>query len=159
MSTMQQPRIRRLDAEQCKEILARNHVGRIAYAWKNHVDIQPLHYVYDGQWLYGRTSPGTKLDVTGDQWWPVAFEVDEVQGIFEWRSVVVHGGFYAIDEDGPEWEETAFNKGVDLLRELIPETFTPGDPVPFRTVLFRIAVQEMTGREATPGAAATAAAP
>jgi nitroimidazol reductase NimA-like FMN-containing flavoprotein (pyridoxamine 5'-phosphate oxidase superfamily) len=156
MSTMPQPRIRRLSDEACKEILARNHVGRIAYAWKNHVDIQPLHYVYDGQWLYGRTSPGTKLDVTGDQWWPVAFEVDEVQGIFEWRSVVVHGGFYAIDEDGPEWEETAFNKGVDLLRALIPETFTPGDPVPFRTVLFRIAVQEMSGREATPGEAGTA---
>ncbi|WP_420128978.1 pyridoxamine 5'-phosphate oxidase family protein [Longimicrobium sp.] len=159
MTTMPQPRIRRLDTEECKEILARNHVGRIAYAWKNHVDIQPLHYVFDGQWLYGRTSPGTKLDVTGDQWWPVAFEVDEVQGIFEWRSVVVHGGFYAIDEDGPEWEETAFNRGVDLLRALIPETFTPGDPVPFRTVLFRIAVQEISGREATPGEAAAADAP
>lgn len=158
MSTMPQPRIRRLDKEECGAILARNHVGRLAYASKNHVDIQPLHYVYDGQWLYGRTSPGTKLDVTGDQWWPVAFEVDEVQGIFQWRSVVVHGGFYAIDEDGSEWQETAFNKGVDLLRELIPETFTPGDPVPFRTVLFRIAVQEMTGREATPGEAETAGA-
>ncbi|HEX5870360.1 MAG TPA: hypothetical protein VFY65_08095, partial [Longimicrobium sp.] len=60
---------------------------------------------------------------------------------------------------GPEWEEAAFNKGVDLLRELIPETLTPGDPVPFRTVLFRIAVQEMTGREATPGDAGAADAP
>lgn len=151
MRTMPQPRIRRLDKEECEQILSRNHVGRIAYAWKNHVDIQPLHYVYDGQWLYGRTSPGTKMDVTGDQWWPVAFEVDEVEGVFQWRSVVVHGGFYAIDENGPEWEEASFNRGVDLLRELIPETFTPGDPVPFRTVVFRIAVQEISGREATPG--------
>lgn len=153
MMTMTQPRIRRLDKEECEQILVRNHVGRIAYAWANHVDIQPLHYVFDGQWLFGRTSPGTKLDVTGDQWWPVAFEVDEVEGVFQWRSVVVHGGFYAIDENGPEWEEAAFNKGVGLLRALIPETFTPGDPVPFRTILFRIAVQEMSGREATPGEA------
>jgi nitroimidazol reductase NimA-like FMN-containing flavoprotein (pyridoxamine 5'-phosphate oxidase superfamily) len=155
MNTMLRPRIRRLSRDECERILARNHVGRIAYAWKNHVDIQPLHYVFDGAWLYGRTSPGTKLEVTGEEWWPVAFEVDEAEGIFHWRSVVVHGGFYAIDDEGPEWESAAWNRGVDLLRELVPDTFTPGDPVPFRTVLFRIAVQEISGREATPGEPAT----
>jgi nitroimidazol reductase NimA-like FMN-containing flavoprotein (pyridoxamine 5'-phosphate oxidase superfamily) len=146
-----QPRIRTLSREQCEQILARNHVGRIAYAWKNHVDIEPLHYVFDGEWLYGRTSRGTKLIVTGEQWWPVAFEVDEVEGLFQWRSVVVHGGFYAIPEDGPEWHEIARKKGVELLRTLLPETLTPDDPVPQRKVLFRISLQEVTGREATPG--------
>ena len=150
-ATPAQPRIRTLIREECEQVLARNHVGRMAYAWRNQVDIEPLHYVFDGRWLYGRTSPGTKLTVTGEQWWPVAFEVDEVEGLFQWRSVVVHGGFYAIDEEGPEWEQTAREKGITLLRELIPGTFTADDPTPFRTVLFRIAVQEITGREATPG--------
>jgi uncharacterized protein len=151
MNTLLQPRIRRLDVQECREILARNHVGRIAYAWRNHVDIEPLHYVLDGEWLYGRTSPGTKLDVTGEDWWPVAFEVDEVEGIFHWRSVVVHGGFYGLDKDGPEWETAAWSRGAELLCALVPETLGPGDPVPFRTVLFRIAVQEISGREAVPG--------
>ncbi|HYR11186.1 MAG TPA: pyridoxamine 5'-phosphate oxidase family protein [Longimicrobium sp.] len=151
MSTMLRPRIRRLEREECERILSRNHVGRIAYAWKNHVDIEPLHYVFDGEWLYGRTSPGTKLNVTGDQWWPVAFEVDEVEGTFRWRSVVVHGGFYPIDEAGAEWERAAHQRGLDLLRALVPDTFTPDDPAPFRTVLFRIAAQEVSGREAAPG--------
>ncbi len=146
-----QPRIRTLSREQCEQILARNHVGRIAYSWKNNVDIEPLHYVFDAEWLYGRTSRGTKLIVTGEQWWPVAFEVDEVEGLFQWRSVVVHGGFYAIPEDGPEWHEIARKKGVELLRTLLPETLTPDDPVPHRKVLFRISLQEVTGREATPG--------
>jgi nitroimidazol reductase NimA-like FMN-containing flavoprotein (pyridoxamine 5'-phosphate oxidase superfamily) len=151
MGTMPQPRIRSLNREECERILARNHVGRLAYARGNQVDIEPLHYVMAGGWLYGRTSPGNKLEVTGEQWWPVAFEVDEVEGLFRWRSVVVHGGFYAIHEDGPEWEQSAHGKGVTLLRELIPQTFTADDPVAFRTVLFRIAVQEVSGREATPG--------
>ena len=150
---MPQPRIRSLSREECERILARNHVGRLAYARGNSVDIEPLHYVMEGAWLYGRTSPGNKLEVTGEQWWPVAFEVDEVEGLFQWRSVVVHGGFYAIDEEGPEWEQSVHARGVKLLRELIPETFTPNDPVAFRTVLFRIAVQEVTGREAEPGEA------
>jgi nitroimidazol reductase NimA-like FMN-containing flavoprotein (pyridoxamine 5'-phosphate oxidase superfamily) len=148
---MTKPRIRTLDREECEQILSRNHVGRLAYAWKNHVDIEPLHYVFAGQWLYGRTSRGTKLVVTGEQWWPVAFEVDEVEGLFQWRSVVVHGGFYGIAEGGPEWQEAARNQGLELLRTLLPETLTPDDPAPHRTVLFRIALQELSGREATPG--------
>jgi nitroimidazol reductase NimA-like FMN-containing flavoprotein (pyridoxamine 5'-phosphate oxidase superfamily) len=147
---MTPPRIRTLSREECEQILSRNHVGRLAYAWKNHVDIEPLHYVHDGQWLYGRTSPGTKINVTGEQWWPVAFEVDEVEGIFQWRSVVVHGGFYVIPEDGPEWREEAREKGLELLRTLVPATLAADDPVPHRTVLFRIALQEVDGREATP---------
>jgi nitroimidazol reductase NimA-like FMN-containing flavoprotein (pyridoxamine 5'-phosphate oxidase superfamily) len=147
---MTKPRIRALSREECEQILARNHVGRLAFAWKNHVDIEPLHYVFDGEWLYGRTSWGTKLVVTGEQWWPVAFEVDEVEGLFQWRSVVVHGGFHAIPEEGPEWQEAARSKGLELLRTLLPETLTPDDPVPHRRVLFRISLQEVEGREATP---------
>jgi nitroimidazol reductase NimA-like FMN-containing flavoprotein (pyridoxamine 5'-phosphate oxidase superfamily) len=148
---MTQPRIRTLSREECEQILARNHVGRLAYAWKNHVDIEPLHYVFEGQWLYGRTSRGTKLMVTGEQWWPVAFEVDEVEGLFQWRSVVVHGGFYTIPQGGPEWEEAARSKGLELLRTLLPETLTPEDPVPHRKVLFRISLLEVSGLAATPG--------
>jgi nitroimidazol reductase NimA-like FMN-containing flavoprotein (pyridoxamine 5'-phosphate oxidase superfamily) len=148
---MTKPRIRTLSREECEQILARNHVGRLAYSWKNRVDIEPLHYVFDGQWLYGRTSRGTKLIVTGEQWWPVAFEVDEVEGLFQWRSVVVHGGFYAIPPEGPEWQEAMRNKGLEVLRTFLPETLTPDDPVPHRKVLFRISLQEVSGREATPG--------
>ncbi|HEU0298496.1 MAG TPA: pyridoxamine 5'-phosphate oxidase family protein [Longimicrobium sp.] len=149
------PHIRKLSREECEQVLARNHVGRMAYAWGNRVDIEPLHYVYHDGWLFGRTSHGAKLAVTGEQWWPVAFEVDEVEGIFQWRSVVVHGGFYTIPDHGPDWEQAAWRTGVELLRRLIPETLTADDPVPHRTVLFRIPAQELSGREATPGASGT----
>jgi hypothetical protein len=37
-------------------------------------------------------------------------EVDEVEVLFQGRSVVVHDGFYAIPEDGPEWQEAVRNK-------------------------------------------------
>ncbi|MBB4639321.1 pyridoxamine 5'-phosphate oxidase family protein [Longimicrobium terrae] len=148
---MNQPQIRALDRDECEAILSRNHVGRLAFSRQNRVDIEPLHYVFADGWLYGRTSHGAKLQATGDEWWPVAFEVDEVEGIFQWRSVVVHGGFYPMDEHGAEWEQTEWHRGVELLRSLIPDTLTPDDPAPHRQVLFRIAVQEATGREATPG--------
>jgi uncharacterized protein len=141
---------RRLSADECNEILARNHVGRLAYARGNRVDIQPVSYVLADTWIYGRTSPGAKLEMIGGGWWPVAFEVDEIDSLFCWRSVVVHGGFYTIPEDGSETDRQEWETGVEVLRKLIPETFTPDDPVPSRNVVFRIAVQEMTGKEAVP---------
>jgi uncharacterized protein len=150
MSVTTRPAVRELDRDECEAILARNHVGRLAYARENRVDIEPLHYVYHRGWLYGRTSHGTKLEVTGYEWWPVAFEVDEVEEVFRWRSVVVHGGFYTLDERGPDWERSEWRRGVEMLRELVPETFAEGDPVPHRRVLFRISAQELAGRESSP---------
>jgi hypothetical protein len=150
MSTTATPRIRKLNPEECEQILARNHVGRMAYRSGNVVEIEPLHYVYHDGWLFGRTSHGAKLAATGEEWWPVAFEVDEVEGIFQWRSVVVHGGFYMLNAHGADWERAEWRRALETLRRLVPETLTERDPTPFRDVLFRIAVQEATGRQAEP---------
>lgn len=145
------PVFRHLDRSECEAILARNHVGRIAYARANHVEIEPVHYVYSDGWIYGRTSEGRKIEMTGYTWWPVAFEVDEIEEMFRWRSVVVHGGFFAMPRREGGWDVEEWKTGVELLRTLIPETFAEGDPVGFRTIVFRIAVQEISGRDAAPG--------
>lgn len=148
------PQFRDLDRAEIEAILARNHVGRIGYARDNRIDIEPVHYVYADGWIYGRTSHGAKHEALGSTaygWWPVVFEVDEVQELFSWRSVLVHGGFYVINPEGGPLEREAWEKAVQVLRTLVPETLRANDPVPFRTVLFRIAVQEARGREAIPG--------
>jgi uncharacterized protein len=141
---------RTLSPDVCREILSRNQVGRLAYARGNRVDIQPVSYVFADDWLYGRTSPGAKLEMIGGGWWPVAFEVDEIDSLFCWRSVVVHGGFYTLPEGGTPSDQQEWEKGVEVLRRLSPEIFTPDDPVPDRNVVFRIAVQELSGKEAVP---------
>ena len=150
METSSSPRFRSLNRNEIDAILARNHVGRLAYARGNRVDIEPLHYVYSNGWIYGRTSPGTKIETTGTDWWPVAFEVDEIEELFRWRSVVVHGGFYVIPKHGAEWQQEEWMRGLGLLRRLIPDTFREDDPAPHRNLIFRIAVQEASGREAIP---------
>lgn len=157
MSSETEIQIRELDRAEIDEILGRNHVGRIGYARGNHIDIQPVHYVYEDGWIYGRTSYGSKyrtLAGTAYQWWPVVFEVDEVEAIFSWRSVLVHGGFYVLSNERSEEEREVWNRALELLRGFIAETLDEGDPTPFRTVLFRIAVQEASGRECTPPAGA-----
>ncbi|HEX6938271.1 MAG TPA: pyridoxamine 5'-phosphate oxidase family protein [Longimicrobiales bacterium] len=142
------PKIRELNHREIEDLLDRNRVGRIAYSLHDRVDIEPINYVHSAGWLYGRTSPGTKLATIQHNYW-VAFEVDEVEGTYDWRSVVVHGGFYTLPASGSTQAMAAWEHAVSLLRSLWPEMFTADDPTAYRWVLFRIAVQEVRGLAAT----------
>lgn len=127
-----------------RALLGRHRVGRIAFSFHDRVDIEPVHYVTDGDWIFGRTSAGTKLSTLAHRPW-CAFEVDEVHGLFDWTSVVVKGSFHLLDPEPAGHYQRAF----DLLSALVPETFSPDDPVPHRTILFGIYVRELTGRAAS----------
>jgi len=139
------PTFRELSGEECRALLDRNHVGRLAFSFRDRVDIQPIHYVHDDGWLYGRTSEGEKLLTLEHNRW-MAFEVDEVAGPFDWRSVVGQGTFYRLDVDSADPAVAAH--AVALLRSIAPSTLSTHDPTPHRTVLFRIALHEVSGREA-----------
>ena len=145
-----QPSFLALDDASCEQLLARNHVARLAFSFHDRVDIEPIHYVFEDRSLYGRTSPGSKLHTLAHSRW-VAIEVDEIDGIFDWRSVVAHGTFLTLDPEIPGVQAEAWKRGVQLLRTLVPGTGTAQDPTPFRTVLFRIHVDSLTGRAASSG--------
>lgn len=136
-----------MDRSGAESVLARNHVGRLAYCSGTKVGVRPLHYVFRDGWIYGRTTEGEKVDALRNNWW-VGFEVDEVEGAFDWRSVIVHGGFYALSRTGAGTERQRYDRAVDTLRSAMPDAFTEADPVPERTLVFGIAVQEISGRMA-----------
>jgi len=141
------PIFRELSNSECRTLLGRHSVGRIAFSFHDRVDIQPIHYAVSGDWLYGRTSRGSKyLTLAHNPW--CAFEVDEVRGLFDWDSVVVKGRLELLD---PELgSEDAYENGLELMRELVPGTFSVVDPVPDRLILFRIHLSEISGRSARP---------
>lgn len=140
--------IRELTADEMHALLLRNHVGRIAFSFHDRVDIRPIHYGYSDGWLYGRTSPGEKLETLQHNQW-VAFEVDEVRGPFDWQSVVAHGSFYRLTEDATPHQHELREEALKLLRSFAPDTLRATDPVPFRTELFAIAIDHLTGRAAS----------
>ena len=142
------PVFRQLAHHEAEALLERNHVGRLAFTLHDSVDIEPISYVYTHGWLYGRTSHGTKLTILTHHHW-VAFEVDEVAGQFDWRSVVIKGEFEIIPADLSGPDALAYIKALELLRQLAPDTWTEHDRVAFRNVLFRIHINEISGREAT----------
>lgn len=142
-------RIRELDQAAIEALLGRHNVGRIAYSLHDRVDIEPISYIYEDGWIFGRTSPGSKLNVLARRPW-VAFEVDDVHGPTSWESAVVHGTFYHLEPEGNESDKMRFKKALEAVRKVIPETFREGDPVSFRDVLFGIHVDRMSGRACEP---------
>ena len=145
--TIQLPEFRTLSEGEARAMLARHHVGSIAYPLHGHVDIEPINYVTDGDWIYGRTSVGTKLAALVQRPW-CAFEVDEARDTFDWESVVAKGTFYLLDPEAGSPD--AGGRALGLLRELLPGTLSPSDPAPHRTVPFGIHIDEITGRAARP---------
>ena len=147
MTSVSPPVFRDLSRAESEEILGRNHVGRLAYAHAARVDIEPLNYVYADGWIYCRTSRGAKVAIIEHQRW-VAFEVDEVKALFDWRSVVVRGAVYFLDANSPPIDQHSFAHGIALLRALVADADTGQDPVAFRHIVMRIHVDEITGRAA-----------
>jgi nitroimidazol reductase NimA-like FMN-containing flavoprotein (pyridoxamine 5'-phosphate oxidase superfamily) len=140
---------RDMDRSEIEAMLLRNKVGRVAFSFHDRVDIQPIHYIYERGWLYGRTSEGEKLSTLKHNQW-VAFEIDEISDTFDWRSIVIHGSFWLIPPRGSPRAEELFTKAAGLMEMLVPGALSDKDPVAFRQVLFRIAISDVRGREASP---------
>lgn len=146
------PTFRELDRAAGEALLASQYVGRLAFTFRDRVDIEPVHFVYHAGVIYGRTQPGAKVDVLAHHPW-VAFEVDAVHALFDWQSVVVHGRIEFPAAHGAPAERAKYQTGVEAFRRLVPTAFADGDPTPERTLVFVLPVAEMSGRAATRGEA------
>ena len=144
---------RPLERAECDAVLARNAVGRVAFTLHDRVNIEPIHYVLRGPWLYARTSEGSKMAVLAHHPY-VAFEVDEIRGLFDWASVVVQGTVYRFRPTGSRADRSSYARALEALRTLAPDAFGPRDRVAFRQVVFGIHIRDVTGRAAAPAPAA-----
>src|SRR5262245_53782233 len=84
-----------LDHDECVELLARHHLGRLSVVVHGHPLIFPVGYAYDNESVVFRTDLGTKLYGAIGQ--PVAFEIDGTTP--EGWSVVVAGRAELIDDE------------------------------------------------------------
>lgn len=81
--------VRVIDVDECRVLLRRETLGRLATAAGGTVDIFPVNYDSDGDSIVFRTAPGTKLlELTVHD--SVAFEIDGFSDAEAW-SVVCHG--------------------------------------------------------------------
>jgi uncharacterized protein len=136
-----------LTPAECTELLTRNHVGRLAFRTAKSVDIRPIGYVASEHWVYMRSASGSRLEAVAHNPY-VAFEVDEYEGPFDWRSVVAHGTIYLFSPDGSSSEQLQFRNAVEALRTFMPNTLTATDSAPERQTVYGLHVDQLEGRMA-----------
>jgi nitroimidazol reductase NimA-like FMN-containing flavoprotein (pyridoxamine 5'-phosphate oxidase superfamily) len=126
-------------------LLARSRMGRMAFLDGRRIEIRPLGFVKDGDWVFGRMGDGGKLDALLRAPW-VAFQVDEVTSPWVWESVLLRGPVHFLPpgEGGPEGVRLR-ERALRALEDAIPGFGTPEDPGAHRGHLFGILPQERSG--------------
>ncbi len=136
-----------LEPEQIDRVLHSETVGRIGVHSEGRTYVVAITYVYDGDNVYGHSALGLKIRMMRAA--PdVCFEVDQIDDLANWRSVIAWGRY----EELPGDLATA---AMNLLRSrLAPLTSSetvgpaghPAGQAGLSGVAFRIRLAERTGR-------------
>lgn len=149
--------IREMTEAECRTLLERVHIGRLACAHDNEPYVVPIYFAYDGRHLYGFSTPGQKIE-----WMRanprVCLEAEERTDRDQWMTVVVSGRYQEL----PDTPEFAADRAQahDALRKhaawweyaAIPAAEWRRKSAPFAPIFYRIQISKMTGHRATPSA-------
>lgn len=131
-----------LTGPQIEDLLASEVIARIGCISAGRVYVVPVTYVYDGTYVWGHGMDGAKLRaMRADP--GVCVEVEHVDDLSNWRSVIAWGTFEECD--GADWDA-----GMALLVERIMPLLTlPPHPDLSglrRGSVYRIRLETKTGR-------------
>ena len=141
-----------LNKEQIEHVLHSAVVGRIGCYDGQDIYIVPLTFVFDGKYIYAHSNEGSKIEIMRKQ--PtVCFEVESIEGMTNWRCVIVHGTFQELKTTEDQ------NHGLKVLSDrlmpyLLSETMRSYDAdnptknvvKQKKPVIYRIQISRMTGR-------------
>ena len=105
-----------LDENQIEDLLKRNVTGRIGCHADGTTYIVPINYFYKNNIIYGHSAPGQKIDMMRKNH-NVCFQVDEIESIFRWQSVLAWGNFEEITD--PEKKQQAMQGITHRIMPLV----------------------------------------
>jgi uncharacterized protein len=143
-----------LDAEQIDKVLRSEMVGRIGCCTAGRMYVVPVFYAYDGTYIYGHSNEGMMIRMLRAN--PeVCFEVDHVESLVKWRSVIAWGRFEELEGEQADLAEQLLVQRVKLLLAAAigqPQLQSSksgnrnDDIAEQRAIVYRIALTERTGR-------------
>lgn len=135
-----------LNREQTEQVLRSEVIGRIGCHSHGKTYVVPVTYAYFDGAIHGHSGPGMKLEMMRAN--PeVCFEVDDLEGLSNWRSVIAWGRFEELH--GQDAMNTMQKLAEHLMPMMTSETSQPhgsGGADPSEAVVYRIKLREMTGR-------------
>ena len=140
--------IQALPDEEIERILCDQFVGRLGCHADGRTYVVPIAYAYQHNCIYAHSAPGIKIRMMRKN--PnVCFEVDRVDALDRWQSVIAWGRF-------EELHGEAAREGLRilLLRFLMTKTRALDRPLPpgragvvdGEGIVYRICLSEKTGR-------------
>jgi nitroimidazol reductase NimA-like FMN-containing flavoprotein (pyridoxamine 5'-phosphate oxidase superfamily) len=146
--------IHEMTLEECRDALAQASLARLACEMDGQPYAVPVYLVYDGNYLFGFSTMGYKIDCMRTN--PlVCVEIDDVKSQNEWMSVLMFGSYEELP-DRPE-NKAARAHAHELLQKRAmwwepacvavthrdhPKSLTP--------IFYRIVIDRMTGHRASP---------
>ena len=141
-----------LTESQMNNLLTMQAVGRIGYHDNKKSYITPVTYAFDGEYIYGQTNEGLKLDIMRKNPF-VCFEVDSMLNMANWESVIAWGHFEELVEgEAIKAREYLYNNILDLLTSATihlhehSSSHEIDDSNRIRHIMYRIKITEKTGR-------------
>jgi uncharacterized protein len=141
----------KLDNAQIDDFLRSEVIGRIGCHYDGLTYVVPITYVFDGEFIYAHTSEGMKIDMMRQN--PnVCFEVDKIENMGNWQSVIVWGVFEELQGYDAR---LAMQKLITRMLPLITSvTSQPTHGIEahqletdgHKAVVYRIRIIEKTGR-------------
>jgi uncharacterized protein len=140
-----------LNNEQIDELLRSEVIGRLGCHADDKTYIVPITYVFDGDAIIGHSAEGMKIDKLRQN--PnVCFEIDKIENMANWQSVIVWGVFEELEGYDAR---LAMQKLINRILPLITsETSMPTHGIEghqletdgSKAVVYRIKIAEKTGR-------------
>ncbi len=138
-----------LTDKQIDHVLSSQIVGRLGTSVGDKIYIVPVSYVYHDGYIYARAKEGMKVEMMRQN--PkVCFQVDAIDNMANWRSVIAWGEYEELDDIVQQNEGAAIMSDrfapYAMSSTVAPSTHIKSGEKGLRAVVFRIKVTEKTGR-------------
>jgi nitroimidazol reductase NimA-like FMN-containing flavoprotein (pyridoxamine 5'-phosphate oxidase superfamily) len=141
--------VHQLTSEQCRDVLSRAHLARLACSRADQPYVVPVSFTYDAgsSCLFSFSAVGKKI-----QWMrenpKVCLEIEDIEDQFHWTTVVVFGRYDEID-DSPAQNDIR-RRALDLFQQRaewwLPGSARVADREHHAVVIYRIHLDSVTGR-------------
>ncbi len=136
-----------LNKREIIEFLESKFIGRLGCHLDGETYIVPINYIYQNNAIYAHSGEGKKIEMLRAN--PkVCFQVDEIDNMFKWKSVILWGTFEELK--GQERQQVM----QGLIQRILSTTDNPARDLSHAIspalqdslIVYRINMQEATGR-------------
>ena len=141
-----------LSEDAIEDVLHQQFIGRIGCNYNDVTYVVPIGYAYDGKYVYAHAEEGMKINMMRQN--PhVCFEVDTVENIGNWKSVISWGNYEELTDEKERVSaiqillNRGIPKGASKTAYLTPAwPFHSKSSTDIEGIIFRIKLNIKTGR-------------